>query len=315
MSGYSEILPYGNPLGAGFENLLTHTPDELLVVSRRIPGSRQSIVILGSHHITDPEHWYYPIAADIFDKWEEDTGDLDRVIVAEGLPELWGRGPTEAESIRSHYSELGLLNYWAAERQVPVISGEPSIHDTLFSLLHHSRFPWEEICVFYGIEAMPMWYRMDAESRPSFRDYMDIHFNALRSQAAGDNTGWNNPDSIFRYEQFERQYQRYFKRKPNPDSDEDNELHLQYTSPHTQPGDFSSQPIARVGLENMALRDKHLVKLIESLKDENKSVFSWYGGYHVAILSERLGRIGELYPIARDLYLASQFPGDAQCPS
>jgi hypothetical protein len=100
-------------------------------------------------------------------------------------------------------------------------------------------------------------------------------------------------EPVFSFNHFRTTYEAHFARALDPYTEPMNAFHLRLTSPHAVGGGLADQPIARVGLASMIIRDEHLLRIYSDLWNAGTSMFSWYGGYHTLVLSEQLQQFGD----------------------
>lgn len=259
---------------------------------------QQHFILLGSHHINNPNHWYYPIAGKIFKAWEGATRGKPRSLVAEGDPELWRRGETTSEAIRQHYGEVGLLCLIAENYDIPIVSGEPLNYGEIAQLM--LEFPPEEVLLYYGIISIPLLNRMQVHSKPkpSLDEYMERQVFPSYMRKLGKlalTLPVSHPLRGFEFtpHNFKTLYKTHFGANPEAGNEALNEFYLKITSAEMHETAFASQAIARVALRRRELRDGYLGALYNNLwYEQGLNIFSWYGCHHTHSLDPYLGQFG-----------------------
>lgn len=249
----------------------------------------QRLTSLGTHHSRAPEHWYYPLTAALFKEWEEETRDRPRIMVAEGYQDLWRLGATPEQAIQDHYSEVGLMCFWAEKYDIPIVSGEPPHYAEIGQLM--LEFPPEEVLAHYGIIAIPII------NRPSLDEYMEedvfpsyqrkLGKLALTLPASHPLHGFD-----FSYQHFRKVHTAYFNEAPVANDPKWNEFYLSVTSPELESAHFARSAVARVAKRRRELRDSHLGARLTDYWQAGRNIFTWYGIYHTLSLEPYLKKFG-----------------------
>lgn len=269
-------------------------PDKLHVVHRL--DQFQRLMVLGTYHNTDARQPYYDWAFSCFDLWENRTLHDNRIIIAEGEQDVWGRASTIEASIEQHYSEVGWQCFLADTYDIPIISGEPANCGELAELVRDGSYSPDELLLYYGIREIPVWHRM-AGDKESFDSYMEKVFDIYKRKL-GRLAIIHSLDGInFSYPNFLETYKKHFNDAPDPISSEMNDLYLKYTS------------AARVAKRVMKLRDTHLGATYERYWQKGYNIFSWYGIYHTLALSKFLSDFGTPQALPNELITGPSFQG------
>ncbi len=287
------------------------------------PESARRLVLLGSMHISDPQVWYYKLGQAHFEVWYAATEGQKRLILVEGTQ--LGRqfhGATAVESIERYHSEAGLLHFWGAHYNIPVISSElPDYYDLIILLKEAQRigrFSWQDVLWYYGSRELPIWYRMKG-SKPPLEFYMQqvmsVYNYCLQRAAKQDGI---RLDYDFSYETYQKLHFERLGFSPVEDPAwvdpttglEVETLYLRLTTAGVR-ANPSLNPTAYVSQRCLDIRDHFKAMQFKRLWERTPfSPFSWQGILHTKGIAPRVTQLGEEDPpiVVEDTYFVLSDP-------
>jgi hypothetical protein len=281
-----ESFPSGSsvPYASYLEGYAGQAPVPIMlhVLQTHNPQTGQRSVILGSRHTNNPNDWHYAAATEYFEAWEERTRGFPRMVCHEGLME--GCGLTAESSIRDHYGESGLLQYWAKQHRIESASMEPPFFEDIYEAT--KIYGMEETLLYVGIRETPGWQRM--RHLQSYESYMATCFDTYNACLAVHQSRESGRGTYpFSYDRFRAAHSRQFGVEPDGDDVQMQRMHLRISDSCMDDEWFQHLPVARVAVLSMETRDRRLMRTLLDYNRQGYSIFDWHGTYHTLANAER----------------------------